>query len=42
LRPLLDLDVDHVLVTHGPPAIGNGREQLERALSSPPWSYRSG
>lgn len=40
LRPLLELDVDHVLVTHGPAAIGNGRERLERALSSAPWDYR--
>lgn len=40
LRPLLELDVDHVLVTHGQPAIGNGKERLERALSSPPWNYR--
>jgi hypothetical protein len=40
LRPLLELEVDHVLVTHGPPAIGDGRAQLERALSSSPWHYR--
>ena len=42
LRPLLDLDVDHVLVTHGPPAIGNGGEKLRLGLASPPWHYRSG
>jgi glyoxylase-like metal-dependent hydrolase (beta-lactamase superfamily II) len=40
LRPLLELDIDHVLVTHGPPAIGDGKAQLERALSSAPWHYR--
>jgi hypothetical protein len=41
LRPLLDLDVEHVLVTHGPPAIGDGRDRLRRALDAPPWSMRS-
>jgi hypothetical protein len=38
LRPLLDLDVEHVLVTHGPPVVGNGREQLERAFVLAPWT----
>ena len=42
LRPLLDLDFDHVLVTHGPPVIGQGRERLRRGLEAPPWSMRSG
>ena len=42
LRPLLDLDAENVLVTHGPPVIGDGREHLERALETPPWSMRSG
>jgi hypothetical protein len=38
LRPLLDLDVEHALVTHGPPVIGDGRRELQRALAAPPWS----
>jgi hypothetical protein len=41
LRPLLDLDFEHVLVTHGPPVIGDGRERLRRGLEAPPWSLRS-
>ena len=40
LEPLLELDIDHVLVTHGPSAIGSGREQLARALEAGPWNYR--
>ena len=42
LRPLLGLDAENVLVTHGPPVIGDGRDRLERALDAPPWSMRSG
>jgi hypothetical protein len=41
LRPLLDLDVENVLVTHGPPVIGQGSERLRRGLDAPPWSMRS-
>ena len=37
LQRLADLEVDHVLVTHGQPAIGNGRAALQRALKSAPW-----
>jgi len=37
LQRLLDLDIDHVLVTHGQPAIGNGRTALQHALERPPW-----
>ena len=33
LRPLLDLPVDRVLVTHGEPVLEDGREALERALA---------
>ena len=40
LEPLLELDIDHALVTHGPPAIGNGRAALSGALDAEPWSYR--
>lgn len=31
--PLLQLPVEHVLVTHGDPVLGRGREALERALA---------
>jgi hypothetical protein len=41
LLPLLDLDFENVLVTHGPPVIGGGREALRRGLDAPPWSMRS-
>ena len=41
LRPLLDLDVERVLVTHGPSVLQGGREALEEALSAGPWDYRS-
>jgi hypothetical protein len=34
LRPLLDLPVDRVLVTHGEPVLEDGLEALERALTS--------
>jgi hypothetical protein len=34
LRPLLELPVDRVLVTHGEPVLEDGDEALERALSS--------
>ncbi|HZN87748.1 MAG TPA: hypothetical protein VFB44_02115 [Thermoleophilaceae bacterium] len=37
LEPLVELDPEHVLVTHGPPAIGDGRERLAEALAEPPW-----
>jgi hypothetical protein len=33
LRPLLDLPVELVLVSHGEPVLGDGRAALERALS---------
>ena len=34
LRPLLDLPVESVLVSHGEPVLSRGREALERALRS--------
>ena len=40
LEPLLRLEPEHVLVTHGPPAIGDGARKLELALSEPPWWHR--
>jgi glyoxylase-like metal-dependent hydrolase (beta-lactamase superfamily II) len=36
LLPLLDLPVERVLVAHGEPVLGSGRDALERALHSPP------
>jgi hypothetical protein len=32
LRPLLDLPVERILVSHGEPVLEHGREALERAL----------
>jgi hypothetical protein len=40
LEPLLDLDFDRVLVTHGEPALENGRGELRRALAAEPWYHR--
>jgi glyoxylase-like metal-dependent hydrolase (beta-lactamase superfamily II) len=37
LQRLAHLDIDHVLVTHGRPAIGDGKAALRRALESAPW-----
>jgi hypothetical protein len=37
LERLADLDIEHALVTHGRPAIGDGKEALQRALESGPW-----
>ena len=42
LKPLLDLEPERVLVTHGKSAIGDGKAQLRRALADPPWSLRAG
>jgi len=33
LRPLLELPVEHVLVSHGAPVVGNGRRELQRLLA---------
>jgi len=33
LRPLLDLPVEHVLVSHGAPVVGGGARELERVLA---------
>jgi len=33
LRPLLDLPVEHILVSHGEPVLGGGRDALRRALA---------
>ena len=41
LEPLLELDFDKVLVTHGQPIRNDGRAALRKALDSRPW-YRRG
>jgi hypothetical protein len=41
LEPLLELDFDRVLVTHGQPVLEDGREELKAALGRGPW-YRRG
>jgi hypothetical protein len=35
LRPLLELPVEHVLVSHGEPIVGGGSEALARVLHAP-------
>jgi hypothetical protein len=40
LEPLLHLDPEHALVTHGPPVVGGGRNALAQALAAEPWDYR--
>jgi hypothetical protein len=42
LRPLAELDFDHVLVTHGPPIVGHGPEKLRRGLAAPAWNRAPG
>jgi len=37
LRPLLDLHVDHILVTHGKPVMHDGLPLLQQALAQQPW-----
>ncbi len=41
LLPLLDLDVERVLVTHGPPVLHDGRRALQAAMAAGPWDYRA-
>lgn len=40
LEPLAILDIDRVLVTHGPSVIRGGRRALRDALAQPPWHHR--
>jgi hypothetical protein len=40
LEPLLELDFDTVLVTHGRPLLGGGKRALRRALDAKPWYHR--
>jgi hypothetical protein len=42
LGPLLELDVDRVLTTHGAPVLRDGRAALAEALAADPWRHRSG
>jgi hypothetical protein len=35
LRPLLDLPVERILVSHGEPVLSDGRSALARALDAP-------
>jgi hypothetical protein len=39
LAPLLELDFDTVLVTHGKPVMSGGKEALHRALEAKPWYH---
>jgi hypothetical protein len=38
LGPLLDLDIERVLVTHGPPILEGGRRKLADALEAGSWT----
>jgi hypothetical protein len=40
LDPLLELPVEHVLVTHGDSIVGNGAEVLREAVEAEPWFHR--
>ncbi len=40
LKPLLELDFDRVLVTHGEPVMKDGKKALRSALRSKPWYHR--
>jgi hypothetical protein len=40
LEPLLQLETEAVLVTHGPPVVSGGREALRQALAGDPWHDR--
>ena len=39
LEPLLELDFERVLVTHGEPVITGGRDALRNALRVKPWYH---
>jgi hypothetical protein len=41
LKPLLELDLERVLVTHGRPVMTGGRAKLQAALEARPW-YQHG
>ena len=42
LEPLTQLDIDRVLVTHGPSVMRDGARELSKALAAGPWSPRKG
>jgi glyoxylase-like metal-dependent hydrolase (beta-lactamase superfamily II) len=39
-EPLLDVDCDRLLVTHGQPVLTGGRRALREALDEGPWYHR--
>jgi glyoxylase-like metal-dependent hydrolase (beta-lactamase superfamily II) len=39
LRPLLELPVERVLVTHGAPVVDGAMAALKRAVDAPPWYH---
>ena len=39
LEPLIDLDADKILVTHGDPVLRQGAAALKRAAVGPPWYH---
>ena len=41
LEPLLELDPERILVTHGRPILARGRDALTAALAAGPWRIRS-
>jgi hypothetical protein len=40
LEPLLELDFDRLLMTHGPSLTTGGKAGLKAAIDSPPWYHR--
>jgi hypothetical protein len=40
LEPLLELDFERVLVTHGQPVLSDGKRALRDALNAKPWYHR--
>ncbi len=41
LAPLLEIDVERMLVTHGEPVLRDGRSALAAALAAEPWHHRA-
>jgi hypothetical protein len=41
LKPLLELDFDRVLVTHGQPVLKDGKRELRSALRRKPWYHHA-
>ena len=39
--PLLEIDFEHALVTHGDPVMKSGKAALEDALAGDPWYHRA-